>query len=1315
MATLALTAAGSALGASLLPAGISVLGTTITGATIGAQIGSLAGSVIDQALFSSGSGGAVEGPRLQDLRVTASTEGAPIPRIYGAGRLGGQIIWADNFEEEVTSEEVGGKGGGIIGGGQEQVTYTYYASFAVAIAEGQIGGLGRIWVDGVELDRRDITLRTYNGSETQLPDPLIASSTDDGVAPAFRGVAYVVFERLPIADYGNRLPQLSFEVFRPLDTFQDRVPGVVMIPGSGEFVYGTTPVTRTGEDGTQVAENVNTTAADTDFLASLDQLEAALPNAKSTALVVSWFGTDLRANACEIRPGIDGADKTTTPLSWEVCSTSRQNAYRISEVDGRASYGGTPSDTVVIEAITELKTRGHRVTLIPFILMDVPAGTTLPDPYNPDNTQSAFPWRGRITIDPAPGVAGTVDQTEAAADQVAAFVGTAAPEDFAIVNGKVRYSGPNEWTLRRQVLHNAFLAKAAGGIDAFVLSSELRALTRTRRSRGAFPFVDALVALADDVRTVLGPTTKITYAADWSEYFGYHPTDGSGDVFFHLDPLWAADSIDAIGIDLYWPLSDWRNAPNHLDVTTAASRYDRAYLSAQVRGGEGFDWYYASTGDRDAQTRTPITDGLGKPWTFRYKDLAGWWSNPHYNRIGGAEVATPTAWQPQSKPFWFTEVGCPSVDLGANQPNVFVDPKSSESALPHGSNGQTDELIQRRYLETMLSAFADPSAAGSDANPVSTVYGAPMVDRDHVHLYAWDARPMPVFPFDTETWGDGVNWAFGHWLNGRATLTGLDATVTALATDFGHETIGVSGLNGLVSGLVLDRVMSFREAVQPLELALFVDFIETGDHVRAVQRNRQPVDQAAMMVSADDLVEVKPEAPLAQLVRSQDNDLPGRAKITYISRTGTYGPEIAEAQKTGAETGRVSQANLALMLDARQASAIAESWLHEAWVARNRALFALPPSALAIEPGDVIALRHGGRDHRLRVTDITDGGARQIEARARDLKIYEAGPARTRPVALPSRPVISNPTCAFLDLPLLTGSEPEGAAYIAAGQSPWPGSLAILKSASGVQYTQVGAISAPATMGVLLSDLAAGPLWRWDHGNGVEVQLTSGALQSLPDEVVLDGANVAAVQTETGAWEVLQFARAELIAPRRYRVTRLLRGQAGTDAEMPSRIAAGAAFVLIDTRLARVDLAVDDLSRPITWRLGPAGKAVTSETFKTTEHAFVGLGRRPLSPVHASAKRTGGGITIRWVRRTRTGGDNWEQLDVPLGETTEAYEIDILNNGSVLRTLEATRPDVLYGAADIIRDFGFVPEAIDCAIYQISATWGRGAPYFARV
>src|SRR5690606_11468234 len=128
MATLALAAAGAAAGSALLPSGLTVLGATIGGATIGSQAGALAGSCVDQALFgASGQSRTFAGPRLTDLRVTASTEGAPIPRVYGRARVGGQVIWATDFEEEVVTSQAGGGGKGVGGGGAaKNIEYRYY-------------------------------------------------------------------------------------------------------------------------------------------------------------------------------------------------------------------------------------------------------------------------------------------------------------------------------------------------------------------------------------------------------------------------------------------------------------------------------------------------------------------------------------------------------------------------------------------------------------------------------------------------------------------------------------------------------------------------------------------------------------------------------------------------------------------------------------------------------------------------------------------------------------------------------------------------------------------------------------------------------------------------------------------------------------------------------------------------------------------------------------------------------------------------------------------------------------------------------------
>jgi len=620
-------------------------------------------------------------------------------------------------------------------------TYSYFANVALALCEGEVGCVKRIWADGRELDLDDVTLRVHRGTQDQPADPLIAARQGAGNAPAYRGTAYVVFERFPIGAYGNRIPQFQFEVVRQVGGLNRRIRSVALLPGSTEDGLSPRAVTRVMRPGVTETVNRNVLFARADLIASLDELQALCPALEEVAVIVAWFGDDLRAGHCRLRPMVADGDPAGWSEPWRVSGVSRQSAAVASKVDGASSSGGTPTDRSVIECIAEIRARGLKVALYPFVMMDIAAGNGLPDPYGGES-QPAFPWRGRITCDPAPSRPGSADRTEAARAQIAAFCGGALPGDFTAASGGVGFSGPSaDWGYRRFVLHYAHLAALAGGVDAFLIGSELRGLTTLRDAEGAFPFVEALGTLAGEARAILGSETDITYGADWSEYFGYQPADGSGDVLFHLDPLWAHPAITSVGIDNYMPLSDWRDgdyAGGNPDGFHGPC--DRDGLRGQIAAGEGFDWYYADAAARVARLRTPITDGAhGKPWVFRYKDLRGWWENRHFDRVGGVEKPAPTPWQPCGKPIRFTELGCPAVDKGANQPNVFPDAKSSENALPYFSSGGRSDAMQVRFLEAHFdhwnpqSPYFDPAA-----NPVSPVYAG-----------GWWTRPISAYGHGT--------------------------------------------------------------------------------------------------------------------------------------------------------------------------------------------------------------------------------------------------------------------------------------------------------------------------------------------------------------------------------------------------------------------------------------------------------------------------------------------------------------------------------------------------------------------------------------
>ena len=359
------------------------------GAALGRAGGALLGRSIDQQIF--GARTRHEGARLTDLHVQASTEGASMPALYGRVRISGQVIWAARFKEHVRTRDVGGgKGGGARATSRE---YTYSLSFAVGLCEGEIARIGRVWANGEAFDLSQAAWRLHTGAEHQTVDPLIEAIEGVENTPAYRGLAYIVFEDLPLEAFGNSIPQLSFEVIRSpphatASRLEERVRGVCLIPGAGEFVYATEPVLRQAGPGRQVAENLHVEAHRANVLVSLDQLAADLPNCETVMLVVAWFGDDLRCGVCQVRPGVEVADKDTVPQTWRAGGVARGGAHLVSTFDGAPAFGGTPSDASVLQAIAELKARGYNVGLYPFLLMDVPADNALADPYGAA-TQSA--------------------------------------------------------------------------------------------------------------------------------------------------------------------------------------------------------------------------------------------------------------------------------------------------------------------------------------------------------------------------------------------------------------------------------------------------------------------------------------------------------------------------------------------------------------------------------------------------------------------------------------------------------------------------------------------------------------------------------------------------------------------------------------------------------------------------------------------------------------------------------------------------------------------------------------------------------------
>ena len=1300
MATIVLSAAGMALGGSI---GGSVFGVGM--ATIGRAAGAALGRVIDQRIMGAGSE-VVETGRVDRFRLTGASEGAAVTQIYGRMRISGQVIWATQFVENSTTTTTGGGGGGK--GAPRAATpvttttsYSYSVSLALALCEGEISRVGRVWADGVEIARDDLNMRVYSGAEDQLPDPKIEAVEGAGLVPAYRGTAYVVLEDLELGQFGNRVPQFSFEVMRPgqgedavHSDLGSLVTGVALVPGTGEYSLATTAVTISEGYGRRRSANVNTPSGKSDYLVAVEALEEELPNCGSVSVVVSWFGDDLRCGDCQIMPKVEQTSSDGAEMPWAVSGVVRANAAPMPSEDGRPIYGGTPADAAVIESLRDLTARGQRAVFYPFILMQQLAGNTLPDPWSGGTGQARLPWRGRITTSLAPGVDGTPDQTATADSEVAAFFGTAQVSDFAVSGGQVIYSGPAEWSYRRFILHYAHLCALAGNVDGFCIGSEMRSLTQIRGASG-FPAVQAMIDLAQDVRAILGPNVKVGYAADWSEYHGYQPA-GTNDKLFHLDPLWASDDIDFIGIDNYMPMSDWRDGDDHLDAEFE-SIYNLDYLAANVAGGEGYDWYYHSPEAAEAQLRTPITDGEGEPWIWRYKDLRNWWLRAHHDRVDGVRALLPTAWQPGSKPIWFTEVGCAAVDKATNEPNRFVDRKSSESGLPRDSNGIRDDYIQMQYLRTLFNHYNDP-----DLNPTSEVTGLRMVDPERIHVWAWDARPFPAFPGNGALWADTVNYARGHWINGRAASRPLSSVVAEICEEAGVSSYDVSALHGVVRGYGVDDVSTARSAVQPLMVAFGFDAIER-DGVLIFRTRAARLDAT---VDKGTLVYEKSEDGAIELTRAQEAEIAGRVRIGFVEADADYEVRTSEAIFPDEREQTTTGSELPLVMTSAEAQRIAERWLAEARVARDSARFTLPPSLMHVGAGDVIRLPDEHGDGLFRVDQAEQTDRQLLEAVRIEPAIYEPQDVVESTFDLRSFVPPLAVELMLLDLPLLRGDENPVAPYAAASAVPWPGSVALYSAPQDAGYGLNRLLPSASIIGVTQSVLPKACSGLYDRGPALRVQLIRGDLQSVSPDQILGGANLAAIgDGSADNWEVFQFAEAEIIDEDTFELRTRLRGQAGTDGIVPDDWPEGSIFVLLNGVPEQIGLASSARGVTQHLRYGPGSRPLGDPSYQYRVEAFAGNGLRPYSVVHLRAEAVAGDVALTWVRRARKDGDPWEGAEVPLSETFERYAVRVFKAGIPVRQETVSDPNWTYTAAMQAAD-GAGLTRIEVA--QISELFGEG-------
>jgi hypothetical protein len=264
--------------------------------------------------------------------------------------------------------------------------------------------------------------------------------------------------------------------------------------------------------------------------------------------------------------------------------------------------------------------------------------------------------------------------------------------------------------------------------------------------------------------------------------------------------------------------------------------------------------------------------------------------------------------------------------------------------------------------------------------------------------------------------------------------------------------------------------------------------------------------------------------------------------------------------------------------------------------------------------------------------------------------------------------------------------------------------------AEGDGFAFLRTIEQPAMIGETLEPFGVGVTSRFDRANSILLRLGSGSLASVDPSQALAGRTAFALRRDNG-WEVLSFVFADLVAPRTWRLSKLLRGLGGQDRLGDEVIPAGAEVVFLDSGVVPLVTDINLIDAPQTYRIAAAsaGHGDPSAIEVTTQARNLAL--LPYAPVRASARRGIDGVQVSFIRRGRIEADGWTSLEAPLGEESESYEIEILRDGVALRVLRSNAQFAFYSSAEELEDFSSHQSHIRVRIFQMSSIVGRGFAY----
>jgi hypothetical protein len=446
--------------------------------------------------------------------------------------------------------------------------------------------------------------------------------------------------------------------------------------------------------------------------------------------------------------------------------------------------------------------------------------------------------------------------------------------------------------------------------------------------------------------------------------------------------------------------------------------------------------------------------------------------------------------------------------------------------------------------------------------------------------------------------------------------------------------------------------------------------------------------------------------------REMDSQLPASTHLKFWDADREYASGEEYADRPGTESVNRVDREIPIVLTATEAARAADVLQQLPWLERTAFELELPPTYGDLEPADVITVTTPGSTYLLRLTEINDSSdtVRKCKAKPAAATIYNSVAVGGGGNIPPQTIGLAGPSLFLpLDIPLVdevSQTSPGFVGVMTGYNNSWPGAIAVRSADGGQTFEDIQAFVGKATVGVAQNSLAAHAGYLISSAT-LTLSVISGEFESITEEQLLTGYNYAAYGAD-GRWEIVRFRAATLNANGTYTLSGFVRGDKGTEWATGLH-QVGDYFVLLDDPdNAFIGMSIQSIGLDRIYRGVTSGASLDDADDVT--FSYVGVNLEPLSAVNVTGARDGSqNFTGSFYRRSRLSSAWWTNgVQAPVGETTEAYEIDVMNGSSVVRTISSSTTSFSYTAAQQTTDFGSAQASITFRIYQLSETVGRG-------